>query len=130
MTKVEDPTTAAETIATPHRRTLAELTGGMGQKLEDIKGTQVTVVGLSFEVRQVHKLDKDTGAQLPELEDKDVCFILTEDPLNASGEPLKFYTFSDPLIKKLAEVKLEDLPAVAKFDIKDITGGRRVWTIS
>jgi hypothetical protein len=120
--------TAPEAAA--HRKTLAELTGGMGQKLEDIKGTQVKVVGLSFETRQVHKLDKTTGAQLPELEDKEVCFILTEDPMNAESEPLKFYTFSDPLIKKLSEVQLEDLPALATFDIKDISGGRRVWTIS
>jgi hypothetical protein len=126
MTKIEEPT---EVVAA-RRKSLAELTGGMGQKLEDIKGTQVTVVGLSFEIRQVHALDKTTGAQLPELEDKEVCFILTTDPLNAEGEPLKFYTFSDPLIKKLSEVKIEDLPAVAKFDIKDISGGRRVWTIS
>jgi hypothetical protein len=104
-------------------RRLAELTGGMGQKLEEIKGKPVTVIALTFEVRPVHKLDPKTGAQMEELEDKEVCIITCE------GDA-RYYTFSTPLITKLQEVDPEDLPAIAVFDIKDISGGRRVWTIS
>jgi hypothetical protein len=127
MPKITNPDAAVETIA-PRPRSLAELTGGMGQKLEEVKGEEVVVVGLSFETRQVHTLD-DNGRQLDALEDKEVCFISVEDPTDAENLR-KFYTFSAPLIKKLADVKLEDLPAVATFEIKDISGGRRVWTIS
>lgn len=105
---------------TPRR--LAELTGGMGQKLEEVRGQSVVVIALTFEVRPVHKLGKK-GEQLDELEDKEVCIIECDDER-------KFYTFSDPLIKKLQGVSPDDLPAVAVFDIKDISGGRRVWTIS
>jgi hypothetical protein len=100
---------------------LAALTGGMGHKLEEIKGETVVVSLITFDTRQVHGIGPK-GEQLDELEDKDVAFITCDGNV--------FYTFSDPLIKKLREVKDADLPAVAVFDIKDIAGGRRVWTIS
>jgi hypothetical protein len=100
---------------------LAALTGGMGHKLEEIKGETVIVSKIVFDTRQVHGISPE-GKQLDELEDKEVAFITCDDNV--------FYTFSDPLIKKLREVREEDLPAVAVFDIKDIAGGRRVWTIS
>ena len=112
--------TENETPAAPRR--LAELTGGMGQKLEEIKGQTVVVTALTFEVRHVHKLDPKSGKTMDELEDKEVAIITTE------GDK-KYYTFSAPLIAKLTEVNAEDLPAVAVFDIKDISGGKRVWTI-
>jgi hypothetical protein len=113
----------AKTEPTPETTTrLADLTGSMGHKMEDIKGEQVTVHSIEFDIRQVHKLD-DAGRQLDELEDKEVA-ILTCDNGN------RFYTFSAPLIAKLHEVDPAALPALAIFDIKDITGGRRVWTIS
>jgi len=101
---------------------LSDLTGGMGHKLEDIKGEQVTVYAIAFDLRQVHKLD-DNGRQMDELEEKEVAIITCENEN-------RFYTFSAPLIAKLHEVDPAALPALAIFDIKDITGGRRVWTIS
>jgi hypothetical protein len=104
-------------------RRLSELTGGMGEKLEAIKGSEVVVAAIEFETRPVHKLDPKTGAQLDELEDKEFALITTED-----GH--RYYTLSAPLIVKLKGVDPEELPAVATFDLKDIPGGRRVWTIS
>jgi len=103
---------------------LSELTGGLGKKLEEVKGEEVTVLSVEFETRPVHKLDKK-GQPTEELEDKEFAI------LTLAGEPpLRVYTLSAPLIVKLHMVAEEDLPAVAVFDIKDIPGGRRVWTIS
>src|ERR1035437_3399719 len=126
MAKVENADGTAVAADVKVNR-LADLTGGMGRKLEDIKGQAVTVTGLEFETREVHKLDPEDGHQLKELESKAVAFIHVED---GTDDGSKYYTFSDPLISKLKEVSAEDLPATAVFDIKDIAGGRRVWTIS
>jgi hypothetical protein len=102
-------------------RSLAEITGAMGMKLETIKGQPIVVTGLVFDVRQVHKLD-DGGRPLEDLEDKEVVFIMV-------GED-KYYSFSAPLIAKLHTVNVtEDLPAAATFDVKSIGGGRTVWVI-
>jgi hypothetical protein len=118
-----DSIEAIEDTTPVKARSLAEITGAMGAKLETIKGEKVTVTNLTFDVRDVHKLD-DNGRQLDELESKEVVFIWT-------GPETRYYSFSQPLIDKLKEVDIKaDLPAEATFDIKDISGGRRVWTIS
>lgn len=114
-------TEETEAAAPAKMARLSDLTGGMGHKLEEIKGVEVVVAAIDFDNRPVHKLD-DKGKTLDELEDKDVAIITLDDDR-------KFYTFSVPLIDKLREVDQSALPVLAKFDIKDIAGGRRVWTI-
>jgi hypothetical protein len=106
----------------PVRTRLADLTGGIGRKLDEIKGETVTVYAIEFDIRQVHKIDPK-GNTLDELEDKEVAIITCENDN-------RFYTFSAPLLAKLREVDPAALPALAVFDLKDIAGGRRVWTIS
>ena len=89
--------------------------------MEEIKGETVTVFSFEFVTRPVHKLN-DAGQRMEELEDKEIAIITVE-----NGN--RFYTMSEPLIAKLKEVDVDELPALAKFDIKDTAGGRRVWTI-
>ena len=111
--------TGADTPA-PVTKRLGDLTGGIGHLQADRIGT-ATVFSFEFVTRPVHKLN-DAGQRMEELEDKEIAIITVE-----NGN--RFYTMSEPLIAKLKEVDVEELPALAKFDIKDTAGGRRVWTI-
>jgi len=117
----DNGTTADTTEEAPVTKRLGDLTGGIGNKLEQIKGETVTVYSIEFTNRPVHALD-EAGRTTDALVDKDIA-ILTCDNGN------RFYTLSEPLIGKLREIDQDELPALAVFNLKEISGGRRVWTI-
>jgi hypothetical protein len=124
--------TPTEPVVAPSTR-LADLAGGMGKKIADIKGRQVTVEAITFDTRQVRALkDEDPSEEHPDgiregdLVVRNVATITVTQPADAAGD---YYTFSDPLIDKLRRVNAEDLPAVAIFNLVDIDRGQRVWTI-
>jgi hypothetical protein len=109
------------------RKSLAELAGGMGKKLEAIEGQTVMVTGLTFDSREVRALrdDPERGWSKGDLVTRDVAFI-------ATGDGEQYYTFSEPLIDKLKAIDTAALPAEGVFRRVDLTGdrqGQRVWTI-
>lgn len=105
-------------------RSLAELAGGMGKKLETIEGKQVIVQAIAFETREVRALnaDAEAGVEVGDLVEKAVVFITLDDEQ-------QYYSFSEPLIDKLKRISADDLPAFGVFTRADIGGGKRAWTI-
>jgi len=126
MAKSESETTLPGETNKPTR--LAELAGGIGHKIEDIKGQEVTVYGIEITVRKVRALkdEPEKGISQDDLVDREVA-IFTADI--GDGVENRYYTFSEPLINKVRDIAPSSLPTLAIFDLKDIGGGRRVWTI-
>jgi hypothetical protein len=128
-----DAIAEAERIATgvtPSPTRLADLAGGIGKKLELIKGKEVTVTSIEVTMRDVRAIDPDENGEFP-IEQRDLAIITVQpQPGFEDHPPERYYTFARPLIEKLKAVPAESLPAVAVFEIEDIKGGRRVWTIS
>jgi len=138
MTRQEQAIDAAETIATGTRPTkgrLADLAGGMGKKVESIKGKEITVTAIEISTREVRSLNDEepseehpNGVREGDLITKKVAFI-SSDETDSAGNPQRYYTFSDPLISKLEGIDNEALPLLAIFNLVDIPGGKRAWTI-
>lgn len=127
-------TATADTAAvakgeTPFRRRLGEAAGSLGRSIKEIKGEDVTVIGLTFD--NDHKVraltdDPEAGVKRGELISRE-CVIVTVESSDPRGT--RYFSFSGPLVDKLHNVDPTELPMDARFIEKDLPNGQTTWDV-
>jgi hypothetical protein len=107
-------------LATPAKaqaaRGLGDLTGGIGDSLDAIEGSPVTVVKIETSMRPLYNTDSS------KMEDKEIVILTLENGA-------KYHAWSPSLAEKLGAISPDDLPAVGVFRQAKTRAGFKVWTV-
>jgi hypothetical protein len=103
-------------VATKTAKGLGDLVGGIGDSLDSIEGSPVTVVKIETTMRPLFNQDTQ------ENEDREIV-ILTLD------NGAKYHAWSPSLAEKLGAISPDDLPAVGVFRQAKTRAGFKVWTV-